>query len=447
MSEQSALVERRLRRAVLIPLTVALIGTLIFLGIIQRLLGETEALRHSEEVIATAEQIRQLAVDMETGVRGYLLTHDQRFLAPRSRAVAELPRLLQRLRRLIHDNPSQTLRVAAIAQDIEAWRQFADETIESPGTNANLYDGKVLMDRVRADHDRFLSAEQALSEHRGERVHDATIAAIALTIVVAGIAGSILVFFIRRQLHEVRIAYERALTAAEESARAKDRMLATVSHELRTPLTSILGWTALMRTENFDPELQPMALTSIEQSARLQARLVEDLLDVSRMAAGKLRLEVAPIDAAEALAAAVETMQPAADAKGVAVAVTAVGDMKMMGDATRLQQVFWNLINNAVRFTPAGGRIDIHGSGQEDAVVVRVADSGIGIERSFLPHVFEPFAQQNASARASSGLGLGLDIARQIVELHGGTIRAKSEGTGRGAEFEVRLPRKSVAQP
>jgi signal transduction histidine kinase len=443
LSNQSFFVERTLRRAVLLPVAVAIVVGVIFLAIIQRLLSETELLRHSEEVMATAEQMRQVAVDMETGVRGYLLTRDPRFLAPRDRASADLPRLLLQLKTLVADNPEQTRRVSVIESDIKAWRLYAAKTLRADPTGWNLFAGKILMDRVRADHTQFLEAESALSVGRARQVRETTLSAIVLTVILAAVAGAILVSFIRRQLLDVRVAYEQALAGAEEAAHAKDRMLATVSHELRTPLTSILGWAALLRMRESDRELEELALASIEQSARLQARLVEDLIDVSRMAAGKLRIEVADAAVARALAAAVETMTPAADAKGVTLNTSiAGGDMRMAGDATRLQQVFWNLISNAVRFTPAGGRVDVAAAREADAIVVRVADTGTGIDRAFLPHIFEPFAQQNASARSSAGLGLGLDIARQLVELHGGTIEARSEGAGRGAEFIVRLPGK-----
>jgi len=443
LSNQTAFVERTLRRAVLLPVAVAIVVGVIFLAIIQRLLSETELLRHSEEVMATAEQMRQVAVDMETGVRGYLLTRDPRFLAPRDRASADLPRLLLRLKELVADNPQQARRVSVIEADIRQWQLYAARTLNADSRGWNLFAGKILMDRVRSDHEQFLNAERALSISRARQVRETTLSAIVLTVVLAAVAGAILVSFIRRQLLDVRLAYEKALAGAEEAAHAKDRMLATVSHELRTPLTSILGWTALLRRRDSDREFEELALASIEQSARLQARLVEDLIDVSRMSAGKLQIEVADVDVAGALAAAVETMTPAADGKGVTLnASMADSNLRMAGDATRLQQVFWNLISNAVRFTPAGGRVDIASSRDRDSIVVRVADTGMGIDRAFLPHIFEPFAQQNASSRSSAGLGLGLDIARQLVELHGGTIEARSEGAGRGAEFIVRLPGK-----
>lgn len=436
-------VERTLRRAVLLPVAVAAMAGIISLGIIQSLLSETELLRHGEEVMSTAEQIRQMAVDMETGIRGYLLTGDRRFLEPRDRASRGLTALLAQLKRLVADNPEQMRQADVIEKDIAEWQRYSGEAMATP-PNRDEIAGKVLMDRVREDVHRFLETERSLSIRRSRRVHDATIVAIVLTFGMAIAIGALLVFFIRRELFQVRTEYERALATAEEAAHAKDRLLATVSHELRTPLTAILGWSALMRKADFDKTLEPMALASIDQSARLQARLVEDLIDVSRMAAGKLRIEVADIDVRNALEAAVETMQPAADAKRVALKLSMDdAPMRIAGDAARLQQVFWNLISNAVRFTPAEGTIDVSAHCDGDVAVVRVADTGIGIEREFLSRIFERFAQVHASARSSAGLGLGLDIARQLVELHGGTITASSEGAGRGSVFVVRLPRRA----
>jgi signal transduction histidine kinase len=260
-------------------------------------------------------------------------------------------------------------------------------------------------------------------------------------VALAIIAGAVVTYFIRSDLRYVSDRYENALAAAAQSVTVKDRLLATVSHELRTPLTSILGWTTLLRSRGADAATTQLALASIEQSARLQARLVEDLLDVSRSAAGKLRVNLAPVDLRQVLEGALETMKPAAEAKGLSLSKSIVdGNLTLLADAARLQQVFWNLLSNSVRFTPAGGRIGIAALTEDKSVVVRVSDSGSGIDPKFLPYVFEAFGQQDESTQSTMGLGLGLAIARQLVELHGGTIEAKSDGPGQGAEFTVRLP-------
>ena len=247
-------------------------------------------------------------------------------------------------------------------------------------------------------------------------------------------------------LNELRRRYHRraemARAEAEAANRIKDDFLATVSHELRTPLAAIIGWTQILRTHGMDREASAQALETIERSARTESQLVEDLLDVSRISAGQLRLKVCRTDVAEAIQMALDTMQPAIDAKHVQLR-TAVrhGVAFVSGDVHRLQQVFWNLLSNAVKFTRERGRIEVDLEITDSHVDVVVRDTGRGIEPDLLPYVFERFRQgSDADAKRHGGLGLGLSIARQLVELHGGTIRAKSDGLGRGATFTVELP-------
>src|SRR5581483_993117 len=260
MSTQSASVQRTLQRAVLIPVIGAVIVAAVFLAIIDRLLSETERLRHTDEVIATAEQIRQLAVDMETGLRGYLLSRDRRFLGPYDQASRAFPPLLHNLEALVQDNPEQARRVRLIAADLAEWQRFADQSLRSEAAERELLVGKVLMDRIRADHEQFLAVERALSVERDQQVRATTIIAIGSTVAGVMLAAVVLTLFIRRELRGISTGYEAALAAAEQSALAKDRMLATVSHELRTPLTSILGWTTLIRSQAIDPEMAQAGL-------------------------------------------------------------------------------------------------------------------------------------------------------------------------------------------
>jgi PAS domain S-box-containing protein len=229
---------------------------------------------------------------------------------------------------------------------------------------------------------------------------------------------------------------------AEEANRAKDEFLAVVSHELRTPLNAMLGWAKMLQTGALPPERQRQAYASIERNARAQAQLVDDLLDVSRIITGKLRLNVGRVDLPRAVAAAVETVRPTAEAKGVALHVALdPGAGPVSGDADRLQQVVWNLLSNALRHTPRGGRVDVRLAARSGEAEVRVEDTGEGIAPAFLPHLFERFRQADASTtRPHGGLGLGLSIVKHLVELHGGSVAAESAGAGRGATFLVRLP-------
>jgi signal transduction histidine kinase len=249
---------------------------------------------------------------------------------------------------------------------------------------------------------------------------------------------------LQREVEERRrMEVERTMLLARErdANRLKDEFLATLSHELRTPLNAVLGWVRVLRATGMPLESRGRALESIERNARAQARLIEDLLEVSRIVTGKLRLQVRPTDLAAVVDSAVEVVQPAATAKRISVvARVEVRPAMTSGDPDRLQQVVWNLLSNAVKFTPMGGRVSVR-LRREDGFVLTVADSGIGIEPAFLPHVFEPFRQADGSAsREQGGLGLGLAIVRQIVELHGGTVHATSGGRDGGSTFEVRLP-------
>ena len=252
-------------------------------------------------------------------------------------------------------------------------------------------------------------------------------------------------------LHELHVALderaalldkaETARQVAEEAIHLKDEFLATASHELRTPLNAIVGWVHVLQSgalANDDQRRQ--AVNAIDRNAKIQTRLIEDLLDVSRMIQGRVSLTVAPLDLRGVIEAAVETTRHAAAAKDITVDVQMPdAPIPVIGDEHRLQQVAWNLLANSVKYTPRGGRVTISLSRDNGRAHIRVADSGDGIEPSFLPHVFEPF-RQGQSRTMRSGLGLGLAIVRRLVDLHGGRIVAASEGAGKGATFTVSLP-------
>ncbi len=242
------------------------------------------------------------------------------------------------------------------------------------------------------------------------------------------------------------LAEQQARAEAERASRMKDEFLATVSHELRTPLTSIMGWVHMLRTETLDEKTQAMAIQTVERNAKSQAQLIEDILDVSRIITGKLRLQVGIVDLLAIVQAAIDTVRPAAQSKDLELqlrTLLAPDERIVRGDPGRLQQVVWNLLANAIKFTPRGGRIDVtleQGGAASARLLVR--DSGQGIEPEFLPFVFDRFRQADGTmTRKHGGLGLGLAIVRHLVELHGGAVRAHSAGPGQGAEFTVSLPR------
>lgn len=232
---------------------------------------------------------------------------------------------------------------------------------------------------------------------------------------------------------------------ADVANRAKDEFLAVVSHELRTPLNAILGWAMMLRRKPLAPDVD-RAISIIERNAQRQARLIEDVLDVSRSITGKLTLHLRPTNVAEAVASAVESVTPAATAKQISLTTETDASFTVSADVDRLQQIIWNLLANAVKFTPKGGRVHVHSHLDGSDVCICVEDTGEGIPPGLLPHVFEPFRQADASTtRRHGGLGLGLAIVRQLVAAHGGTIRAESEGRGQGAKFVVALPARAPA--
>jgi PAS domain S-box-containing protein len=233
----------------------------------------------------------------------------------------------------------------------------------------------------------------------------------------------------------------RARQAAEQSAQAKDEFIAMVSHELRTPLTSILGWARMLRLRTLDPATTSEALEALERSAQAQVRLVEDLLDTARITSGKLRLDKRPVDLRMVVEAALADVAPAAAAKHIGIAHELSCDCRMLGDPMRLQQIVWNLLTNAIKFTPEGGSVTVRMNNEASVAVIEFHDTGLGIEAELLPRLFTRFRQGDPAAKdRKGGLGLGLSLARHLAELHGGTVEATSDGPGQGATFTVRLP-------
>lgn len=245
-----------------------------------------------------------------------------------------------------------------------------------------------------------------------------------------------------REREELLRRAREARDEAELQVRLKNEFLATLSHELRTPLNAVLGWLAILLKDDSLTAATRQTLGIIERNAKVQARLIDDLLDMTRLVTGTMRLDMGPVDVASLIEFAVEAIGPTAMARQVTVDTQVIVPTRSVrGDERRLQQVFWNLVHNAVKFTPSGGHVDVQLRECADSVVVSVRDTGRGISPAFLPHVFERFRQEDSSTRREAqGMGLGLSIARHLVELHGGLIGAHSEGPGCGATFEVQLP-------
>lgn len=259
------------------------------------------------------------------------------------------------------------------------------------------------------------------------------------------IASQLAVAIENARLYE---AAQNARSQAEDANRSKDAFLAMVTHELRSPLNAMLGWTHLLLTRDVDQKTQRHALEVIEQSARTQSRLIEDLLDTARIANGRMRLDLKPIELVEVVNAALEVVRPAAEAKGVELRQHFNEQTNVItGDPERLQQVVWNLLSNAIKFTPEGGHVEVRLERADPHTRITVTDTGKGITSDFMPHIFERFSQQSTSVKGTrrrSGLGLGLSLTKHLVELHGGTISAESEGEDRGATFTINLPIRAI---
>jgi signal transduction histidine kinase len=251
---------------------------------------------------------------------------------------------------------------------------------------------------------------------------------------------------VQQRTAELSRAHSREKEArrqAEEANRLKDEFLATLSHELRTPLNAILGWAQMLRSGKLDTATTGRAVETIERNAKAQAQLIADILDVSRIITGKLRLELGPVNLPRVIETVLDSVRPAAEAKEIRLSVLLDPlATPVLGDSDRLQQVIWNLLSNAIKFTPKGGLVGVVlRQVEESSLEIEVRDSGIGIRQDFLPYVFDRFRQAESSiTRSHGGLGLGLSIVRHLVELHGGTVQVDSEGEGKGAAFTVRLP-------
>ena len=313
----------------------------------------------------------------------------------------------------------------------------ADRERVGRGIHAAIDDGKLEW----SDEYRFLRADGSAAYvfDRGRIVRDDSGKPIRMI-------GSMLDLTERKQAEQTKERLleesQQARSEAESANQMKDEFLATLSHELRTPLNAILGWANLLKSDRLDAEARKEGIDAIERNSRVQAQLIEDLLDVSRIISGKLRLDVQRVAPADVIEAALAAVMPAADAREIRIhKVLDHGAGPVAGDPARLQQVIWNLLSNAVKFTPKGGRIQILLERVNSHIEISVSDTGQGIEPDFLPHVFDRFRQSDASTtRRHGGLGLGLSIVRQLVELHGGSVRAKSPGEGQGATFIVALP-------
>ena len=458
--------------------------------------------KHTQEVLLRLDEMLVMVTDVETGGRGFVLTGNRSFLEPYNNSTEKINQNLSNLRRLMADHPQQLSEITNLENLINEKIDFTRELIETrsgQGLQAasNLVErgrGKQLMDEIRLSIGTMKEEEGESLAKREEELNQG-IRNTLLFLAFATIAGVVSVglanFTVVRETGKRRRAEEELretnknlenrvrertleLSAANEELkeqisrrkqsekekeklfedeqaarkeaeianRLRDEFLATVSHELRAPLSSILGWGRLLETGKLDGQAREKAIQTIIRNAEAQNHLIEDLLDVSRIISGKLRLEIADINPIDLIETALETVRPTAEAKDITLEIKETSDVGYIsGDSNRLQQVIWNLVSNAIKFTPNGGNVLVKIERESNNVEIRVEDTGIGIKKEFLPYVFERFRQADASSiRKFGGLGLGLAIVRHITEMHGGTVHVHSDGENKGAVFTVKLP-------
>jgi signal transduction histidine kinase/CheY-like chemotaxis protein len=468
--------QQLLGRSVVLPLALAVLVAAVFVWQVSMLLSADARVDLYDQNIDRANEIQKLMVDMETGLRAYVITKDKKFLEPFVKAQQPLDQDLTQLQQVSRDRPATSKLIAQISTQSKQWRDFATSVKAAVGDDDKAQQlvvtaqGKEMMDAVRVSVNELVNSETNLGSQQKHRARVTAIIVLATSIGICVFIGFLSAFLVRKQLLAVAGTYSRALkvaqdsefektqllanerslrSAAENANRMKDEFLSTLSHELRTPLNAILGWAQLLRRGMDDPGEVSQGLETIERNARIQTQLIEDLLDMSRIISGKIRIDIQRVTPISFIEGAIRTIAPAAEAKGIRIEkVLDPLAGPVSGDPARLQQVVWNLLSNAVKFTPKGGKVQVVLERVNSHLEITIADTGQGIDPEFLPFVFDRFRQADAtSTRKFGGLGLGLAIVKQLVELHGGTVRAKSGGKDRGATFVVHLPLTAVHSP
>jgi signal transduction histidine kinase len=468
-----------MRQFRLLP-TVMAVATLLvllaFFGIIRQnleqmrtLRDETSLIEHTLQVQRELDRVLMQVSEADSNARRYLLTRSEPVLAEFEQDKANLDVSLTRLAQLTGDNREQQARIERLRAATAARLQSADRILEVRRTStldaamelARATDPERWRTEIRTVAAELETAEAALLDQRriqADRAYALAVngrvgSGIVSATLLIGLVALYIVYARTRQRREAalieserraREAMQReqeARAEAERANRLKDDFLAVLSHELRTPLNAVLGWVQIVQAANpADPTIA-RALGSIKRNAEAQQRLVEDLLDVSRIVSGKFPLERRPFEMRNSVVAAVEAVRPAAEAKQIQLRMALDPNVPVNGDPDRLQQVATNLLSNAVKFTPSGGAIEVRLARRNGRAELNVADTGEGIPAELQPFIFDRFRQgDGSSTREHGGLGLGLAIVKHIVDAHGGIIAAHSEGKGKGSTFSVELP-------
>jgi signal transduction histidine kinase/CheY-like chemotaxis protein len=474
--------DRQLWRAIIPPLLLLAGHAAIISILIIYWLRTSDRLQQGTQIISRVNELEMLLFNMETGVRGHLLTGHEEFLAPYTRARERITPALQELRQSVGKEPAHVRSVDAADRLYRQWMDLEPAMRGGAATQpsdadlaAVLARRRDLIEEVRSSLREIADAENQLQQGHLRREQWAAVTTIAGSIGVSILVGIGLAMINRRTVMDLSRVYHGALDdqarssrelmesqkqiereresmlAAERTARSnllranqvKDQFLATLSHELRTPMSAILGWARLLRDPVIRTQKLNRALEAIDANAKAQARLIDDLLDMTRIVSGKLTINAELIDLRKIARAAVDAVAPAAQEKGIRLAINIDErePINAFADPARIQQIVWNLLSNAIKFTPGGGTVNFSLRGDEKGSRIMVSDTGRGISPEFLPYVFDRFRQEDGSTtRRQGGLGLGLAIVKHLVELHRGTVLANSEGEGKGASFTITLP-------
>jgi signal transduction histidine kinase/ActR/RegA family two-component response regulator len=406
---------------------------------------------HTSAAIRETEDARQALLNMGIAIRSYWITGQKNYLDDFQSYSRELSQRLASASALASDNPTQGQRLLEASELKGTWIGSVQALMsQAPAQNritnqlesldAKLNSVSVILKQVVEEEDRLLKQRQEQQQSEDRLL-------LILVPLLSALGAAILAYWAVRHFENARRQFAGALAQAQEAARTRDNFLAVVSHELRNPLNTILLTTNLLSNEQFDDRVR-RRIDAIARAAHSQAQLVEDLLDVSRIQSGRLRLDVQSTDLGKVMNAAVESMRVAAEAKQISlqeIIDTKVG--QIAGDPKRLEQVVWNLVSNAIKFTPKGGKVQVRLERINSHIEIVVADSGQGIAESAIPYLFNRFWQGEPSGEGSLGLGLGLSIVKELVNLHGGSVIAHSDGIGKGSTFIVRLPVPAAAIP
>ena len=434
---------RSLTTTIVVPAVLMAVAAMILLWQLSREKSDTDWVEHTDRVILLAETAKTEFLNAQNALRGFLLSSDPNERSSQQEHWNKGQEVIKELVGLVSDNPSQEQRLIVLNGLESQWLEaaYSANTASADAEKRDLARAAAIADRVLAEFDAVSAAERDLRATRDARRN------LQYQFVLWGIPLAALILALGLTLtawREIRSAsdeFAAALSSAESANQAKTNFLAVVSHELRNPLNSILLWcNALMTGRTLEGKVD-QGVNAICRAAKVQAQLIEDLLDVSRIESGQMRLDVQPTNLAEVVRGAIDSMSPAAEAKSIAIQVVLdpCADL-IMGDSQRLQQAVWNLLSNAIKFTPKNGKVQVRLERINSHLEIVVADNGEGIDKRALESVFDRFWQATSPNSGDRGMGLGLSIVKHIVSLHGGAVTVHSDGLGKGSVFIIRLP-------